>query len=80
MFNSIGVFDEDCRWFLKWLTLRARIKKIELENGQLKSEVQHLEFIIKKQKDKELNQLKQKFNKIEIAKRKEERKNGKKTL
>lgn len=46
MFNFRNIIDDDQRWFLRWLTLRTRNKKLEFENGALKSEVDHLNHLL----------------------------------
>ena len=52
-YKYAGMINEEGRWFLRWLTLRRINKELEFENGQLKSELDHLNYLIsvyKKQK------------------------------
>ena len=41
-----GIIQEESRWFLKWITLRVNNKKLEFENGQLHSEINHLNHLL----------------------------------
>lgn len=87
MFNFSNILEEDERWFLRWLTLRRKTKTLELENGKLKSEVQHLEHLLtiyRKDEEfrviKKLKQEKREEVKIKRAFRKKEIKKKKKDL
>jgi len=47
MFNFKDILEnEECRWFLRWLDLRRKNKQLSFKNGQLESEVAHLNHVI----------------------------------
>ena len=59
-----GIVQEESRWFLKWITLRVINKKLEFKNGQLHSEVNHLNHLLSVyRKDED-------FRKIKLLKQK----------
>ena len=76
MFNSLNKYEES-RWFLKWLSLRHYNKKLSFENGQLKAELAHLEYVIEDYKKQEVTRLKRNFAKVRRLERKQQRENKK---
>jgi hypothetical protein len=40
--------DEDLNWFIRWIFMRRKYKNAMIENGMLKSEVQHLNYMLNK--------------------------------
>lgn len=60
MFNFKDVLEnEECRWFLRWLDLRTKNRKLLFKNGQLESELLHLNHVINLyKKDEEFRTIK----------------------